>query len=295
MMMYLKLLRLDHWHKNIFIFPGMILAILALEEQNFFASFDIYWKAIAGFLSTSFVASSNYILNEWLDRSSDIYHPLKKLRPSITSNLRADVIYVMYGICLAFGLMLGLTLGKFFFYGLVILSLMGCLYNIPPVRLKDVAFLDVLSESFNNPIRLCLGYFIFYEKTLPPLSALIAYWAIAGIFLTLKRYVEYKRIADPESARLYRKSFRIYRPKSLLLMSYTYIIISGIFSFLYAYKYQMEYLVLFLPYGFFLLWYYRKALSEDKCVEYPEKALREPRFVGWLVFLFALFIMLTII
>ena len=48
---------------------------------------------------------------------------------------------------------------KRYFFSLAIL--MGCalLYNLPPIRLKDKAFLDVISESINNPLRLWLGWF----------------------------------------------------------------------------------------------------------------------------------------
>ncbi len=36
---------------------------------------------------------------------------------------------------------------------------MGVLYNVKPFRTKDIAYLDVLSESINNAIRLLLGWF----------------------------------------------------------------------------------------------------------------------------------------
>jgi len=41
---------------------------------------------------------------------------------------------------------------------------MGLAYNVPPVRLKGWPYLDVLSESINNPIRLALGWLAYYFK-----------------------------------------------------------------------------------------------------------------------------------
>ena len=35
-----------------------------------------------------------------------------------------------------------------------VLLLMGIAYNVPPLRTKDRPYLDVLSESVNNPLRL---------------------------------------------------------------------------------------------------------------------------------------------
>ena len=42
---------------------------------------------------------------------------------------------------------------------------MGCVYNIPPVRSKDLPYVDVLSEAINNPIRMLAGWFIVTSVT----------------------------------------------------------------------------------------------------------------------------------
>ena len=39
-----------------------------------------------------------------------------------------------------------------------VLWVMGCIYNIPPVRSKDLPYLDVLSEAVNNPLRMLAGW-----------------------------------------------------------------------------------------------------------------------------------------
>jgi decaprenyl-phosphate phosphoribosyltransferase len=58
-------------------------------------------------------------------------------------------------------------LGKDFFYVSLSLWIMGCIYNIPPVRSKDKPYFDVLSESVNNPIRLMLGWYATGITILP--------------------------------------------------------------------------------------------------------------------------------
>jgi len=52
---------------------------------------------------------------------------------------------------------------------------MGMCYNIPPIRTKKKVYLDVISESINNPIRLVLGWFIITSAIYPPSSLLFAY------------------------------------------------------------------------------------------------------------------------
>ena len=50
------------------------------------------------------------------------------------------------------------------------------LYNVPPIRIKDYAYFDVLAESVNNPLRFLVGWFAVAPQFLPPSSVLLAYW-----------------------------------------------------------------------------------------------------------------------
>ena len=45
---------------------------------------------------------------------------------------------------------------------------------MPPVRTKDRAYLDVLSESVNDPLRLLMGWFAIIPDALPPSSLILA-------------------------------------------------------------------------------------------------------------------------
>jgi len=77
---YVKLMRLDHWIKQVFVLPGVVVAMLLLNVQF---SVTLLGKIIIGYLATCFVASANYIINEWLDANFDKYHPVKKNRVSV--------------------------------------------------------------------------------------------------------------------------------------------------------------------------------------------------------------------
>src|SRR5690606_6353933 len=103
-----------------------------------------------------------------------------------------------------------------------LLLLMGILYNVQPFRTKDKPYLDVLSESFNNPLRLLLGWSILVHDGLPPSSILLAFWMGGAFLMAVKRYSEYRFIDDPARAGLYRNSFRYYSERTLLLSSFFY-------------------------------------------------------------------------
>ena len=71
---YLKIARPDHWVKNIFIVPGIITALLLVENSwgNFPAAI-----IVIGFFATCLIASANYVINEWLDAEFDQFHPTR--------------------------------------------------------------------------------------------------------------------------------------------------------------------------------------------------------------------------
>ena len=77
---------------------------------------------------------------------------------------------------------------------------MGLAYNLPPIRTKELPYLDVLSESVNNPLRLFLGWFALIGDKFPPLSLTLAYWMVGAFFMATKRFAEYRHIDDPDTA-----------------------------------------------------------------------------------------------
>lgn len=61
-------------------------------------------------------------------------------------------------------------------------------------------YVDVLSESVNNPLRMLLGWFMVTSVLVPPVSLLICYWMAGCYLMALKRFSEYREIGDPEVA-----------------------------------------------------------------------------------------------
>lgn len=174
---YIEIMRPDNWFKNIFIIPGILFACLFIHP-----SIDqIWWKIVVGLMGTCFIASANYVINEWLDAEFDRFHPEKKFRPSATGKMQSKWIYTEYVILIVLGMSLSSMISVPFLLCSIMLLVMGVLYNVRPFRTKEKPYLDVLSESINNPIRLLLGWFIVTSQYLPPASLIIGYW-MGGIF-----------------------------------------------------------------------------------------------------------------
>lgn len=223
MLEYIKVCRLDHWLKNVFIVFGHAVALVLVASVHLDAA--TLGRAALSLLPACLIASANYILNEILDAPFDRLHPTKKHRGVAAGVVNVPILWgikaalILAGFGMAFAWFNG---GYQISLGLLLLS--GIVYNIPPVRLKDRAFLDVIAESFNNPIRLWLGWYALVPTAgpHPPLSIVLAWWFFGALLMTGKRYSEFRFIGNAEQSGLYRRSFRVYTEQTLIIAMITY-------------------------------------------------------------------------
>ncbi|MCR5473889.1 MAG: UbiA prenyltransferase family protein [Lachnospiraceae bacterium] len=289
---YIKIARPDHWVKNAFILPGLAIAILLTD---FTFSANVIVKFILGFMATCFIASANYVINEWLDADFDKFHPTKKYRPVVSENMKLSLVLTEYFVLIILGVVLSWFVGRVFLYMELWLLIMGVLYNVKPIRTKDIPYLDVLSESINNMIRLLLGWFIITQEFQPPISILIGYWFAGAFLMATKRFAEYRMIGDPSVAGLYRKSFAYYTQTSLLVSSFFYAMCATFFIGVFMIKYRMEYIIA-MPFVFGLFCFYLYiAFKPDSAVQKPEKLYKERSLLAYIAVLVIILLILTIV
>jgi hypothetical protein len=169
---------------------------------------------------------------------------------------------------------------------------MGIAYNVPPLRTKDWPYLDVLSESVNNPIRLFLGWFALVASALPPLSLVVAYWMVGAFFMAMKRYAEYRHIGSASVAAAYRRSFKYYTEERLLISLFFYATACALFAGIFIVRYHIE-LILFTPLAAGLFAFYMKlGLKTNSPVQNPERLYRERAFTAYMALCLAAFIVL---
>lgn len=291
---YISLMRIDHWIKQLFIFPGVACALFFFQEgQN--GILDFIPNIIAGLLSTSIIASANYTINEFLDAEYDRFHPTKRYRMAVTAGVDGKIVWLLWGLLTVAGLSLGLFVGIPFVLCLLFLWIMGLLYNVKPFRTKDIMIIDVLTESVNNAIRLLLGWFIIIGDLLPPCSCIIGYWMMGSFLMAVKRLAEYRMIGDAGVAGRYRKSFKGYSEPMLICTSFFYAIVSMIFISIFLVKYRIE-LILFIPFLTGLYCYYLwLAYKKDSCVQKPEKLYHERGLMAYCLFLLVMFCVLLFV
>ena len=144
---FLKLLRVEHWVKNLFLF------IPAFFDARLFEP-ELLARAVAGFFAFSLVASSVYILNDLVDAPHDRNHPEKKNRP-----IAAGLIGRRTAIMLSVGLLAaGLGWSAFLTPKLLIISGLYFFQNLLySFWLKHIALIDISLIGLGFLLRVFAG------------------------------------------------------------------------------------------------------------------------------------------
>jgi decaprenyl-phosphate phosphoribosyltransferase len=286
---YVQIARVDHWFKNAFMLLGVLLAVF--YQPQLLASSSV-WPLVLAAIATCLVASSNYVLNEILDGPTDRLHPKKRHRPVPAGLVSLPIAYAEWLLLAAAGLAIAVRVNPWFALSAFALWVMGIVYNVPPVRSKEWPYVDVLSESVNNAIRLMLGWFALITIQVPPLSLVLSYWMLGAFFMATKRYAEYRHIGNREVAAGYRKSFQHYTEERLLVSMFFYATACALFAGVFIVRYHVE-LILFAPVAAGVFAYYLKiGMQADSPVQNPEKLYRERGFFAYMLLATVLFVAL---
>jgi 4-hydroxybenzoate polyprenyltransferase len=289
---YLALARFDHFTKHIFIVPGIVLAYLLRGGPPHFPVAQV----ILGFMTAICIASANYVINEYLDREFDKYHPTKSRRRAVETALRGNFVRLEWAAFVLVGLGCAWIGSATLFVTACIFGLQGIVYNVSPLRSKDKPYWDVISESINNPLRLTIGWVMIDPHTLPPSSIILAYWFGGAFLMAAKRYSEYREIVASHGVELlarYRASFAGYSEVSLNISCFVYGLLSTFFLAVFLIKYRVEYLVVVPPLIAMFGYYLALSTKPASSAQNPEKLFREPRLIALVVILAALFIVAT--
>lgn len=291
---YLRLARIDHVTKHVFILPGMVFALLLRPEDSQLSVIQI----LLGLLSATAVASANYVINEWLDRDFDKFHPEKSLRPAVQRRFSPHWVYLEYLLVLGLGLGLAYVVNSTVFLVALLFALSGVIYNVRPFRSKDIVFVDVLTESLNNPIRLMFGWAIVDPQALPPVSLLAGFWFGGAFLMNSKRLAEYRDICAEGGRELlgrYRRSFVFYTEERLLVANLLYAILCSFFVAIFLIKYKIEYVLMFPLISILFAEYLLLSLRSNSVARKPERLFKARRLVVLSTLNAVVFVLATLI
>ena len=115
----IKLIRIEHWVKNLFLFIPAFFAARLSEPL-------IIEHALLGFLAFSMVASSVYVLNDIVDAPNDRNHPDKCRRPIASGAISQQQGIVILGLLLLPGIVISALLSQ----GMLIYASIYSLINV---------------------------------------------------------------------------------------------------------------------------------------------------------------------
>ena len=172
MVKYLKLLRVEQWVKNLFVFAPLFFSGNVMNS-------DLLVKSIFAFVIFSIAASSVYIINDYSDIEQDRKHPEKKNRPLASGEISKKQALLVLLILIAADISLK-YFGYYYFHQDIwkfcVIILFYFLMNIAyTFKLKHVAIVDVCIISVGFVLRVLAGGYIT--------GIYISQWAILLTFV----------------------------------------------------------------------------------------------------------------
>jgi len=114
------LLHVSQWYKNCLVFLGLIF------DKQFFNFYNIL-ASILGFFLASLISSSNYIINDIVDRKEDAQNNIKKSLLSSPGTLKIG--YILAIVLALASFVFSYILSPLFFIFIVLMSIFGQIYN----------------------------------------------------------------------------------------------------------------------------------------------------------------------
>lgn len=295
MTQYIKLLRINHWFKNFFVVIGAACAYLfVLYTRQSLSTLAEYAILILGaFLLASLISSVNYVINQITDVQFDKKHPTKKNRPLPSGKVSIEKAFIISMIIFGLCFVVSLKYYSLNFTALLVsLWIAGIIYNVKPIRAKDIPFVDVVVESANNPIRFSMGWFVI-TNIMPRIDILVVTWTAGAILMTAKRYDEYLHFGD--NLVPYRATFSRYSLLSLKRMLYVYSFLTLFVLGLLLSSIGNIFLFTLWPlFLLFIAWILRQVITGNAKTRSAESFVLTKKFITFSLFILFVVIILII-
>ncbi len=268
--MLLELFRARQWYKNLVIFLPLIFA------KEFFNESALLYT-ILGFFALCFVSSSNYLINDMIDRKRDRKNIEKRLRPIASGKVKLWQGVMLSIICLVIGLAIAFNLSIMFGILALALFLLGQLYSF---KLKKEAFADILTISTNFVIRAVAGAFVIAQGFKPYVT--ISPWLILcpfffALFLAVIKRRSESFMKNAEEHRPVLKSYNEKTTSALMVISTTLLIAS--YS-LYTFFSPYHYIFFTIPFALYIIFrLFHLTEKGEKSVRHLEDIYHDMRII----------------
>ncbi len=177
MIVVLRLLRVNQYVKNLFIFLPIFFA-LKFQETNLLIGL------LKAFFSFCLVASAVYIMNDLKDFEVDQKHPKKKFRPIASGKISKKTAVVFLISTLFSGFFLAFISNLNLFFILLFYFIMNIFYSF---SFKHIPLLDIFIVSFGFLLRLFAGTDYAGIVGVKPSEWIILMTFLLALFLALAK------------------------------------------------------------------------------------------------------------
>jgi 4-hydroxybenzoate polyprenyltransferase len=273
MIAYIKILRIQQWYKNLFIFLPIIFNGILLSHEKGLIATEI------GFISLCLISSAGYIINDIFDRKHDKVHPEKRGRPIASGKISviSGAIYASFilliGCTIAYLInTIFLVFGTALFFSTLIYSLF----------LKHEAFIDIIAVSGNFVLRSVSGAYVLLEAGKPYIP--VSPWLILCPFFLALFIITGKRASDAlllkQEGKYHKKVLSIYTidvTRQLTIIATTLLLFS---YFMYILNSPYEILLFTLPFALYIIFrYYYLIEAGSRIPRHPHLIFKDIRLV----------------
>lgn len=146
-LVYIRLMRVSNWIKNLFVFVPWLFAKQLFETENTV-------KIIIAFFSFCLISSFVYVLNDRFDIENDRRHPVKKLRPIASGEVSIKSSYFVMFILAVLSFSLAYELNFKFILILSVYAIINYFYSL---ILKDIVIVDIFTIAAGFVLRIAAG------------------------------------------------------------------------------------------------------------------------------------------
>lgn len=148
---YLRLIRPQHWIKNVFVLVPMFFGGVLFD-------FTTIESGLLVFMAFSFIASSIYCYNDIVDADADRHHPVKCRRPIASGEVSVSHAYLLMAVMAVLSATMIMLLPPSERMGTAVVVAIYYVLNLAYCsKLKQYAVLDVCIVAFGFVLRIVAG------------------------------------------------------------------------------------------------------------------------------------------
>lgn len=145
---YIRLLRPYQWIKNLLLFSPLFFSGNIIDKALYITG--------AGTIVFCFISGLGYVLNDWVDRKNDRFHPVKQSRPFSSKELsgKTAVLYSLVLLSVIIFLLFSFSFPFKFIYYLLAYAIITMTYSL---YFKNVVVFEIFIIAFGFVLRILAG------------------------------------------------------------------------------------------------------------------------------------------